>query len=1001
MSARPGQDRASKLSNLFNAVLCGKRQIQGTNDASLFLEAAVSQANSTNPTAVIEELLNSKAGLNGIQAAMRKSFKLDFITTSVAPFLKILQDPQIQFLADGIFLAKIMGAILVPRSLWAELVSLHRDNKLQDAALPAFAWLCVEVVSSESAALSGHQEDVKAIMQGPSLLESESHEVRVFGYRIQKILGTRVGAEAVAQGEHGPGGRHDNDFVDFRDINIYPTNDELLSKERPFLQRLDDVFDPAATPPEGRTSAYLGWLFRLLREDMMHELREDLQVATGKIKGRKSPLSFGLLRIVEGEESGPRFRPHTIILECKRGMEYLGRMTAHKRNEFLASPSAVFKHGSIGALCLGDSFIGLGSMVKDRLALQGGKTVFGLQMTDGASLAKALAVLCGPKCNELVLYVVNTPTFAYEPVLRRLAQVKELPLDSHIVELGAQGELEQPERMQTRLRSMTEAWESNSKINFQTFLGTKQPLLLGGAQLESMINGLKNPLALIQGPPGTGKSFIGALIALQILQLTERRVLVLSYTNHALDQFLHDLVKIGVDASSMVRLGSKSSPETESLKLDNRLRNSEFRITGATWSTITTLKSELADLRDQLDHLHDPLLRSWVSADDILDLLEFSEDESSFWQAFQVPSSDDDDGFTQVLLNRKPATPQRLFHHWKRGQKYPLDPSMQSDEDRAAWMLPLEERKILDDKWCRQVREEKIAQYVSVSEAAKVLQNQIDRLYDEGKRNVLSKMRVIGCTTTGAAMYQSIISTAAPEVVLVEEAGEILEAHAVAALSPSVKQLIQIGDHKQLRPKVNNYSLTVEKGDGYDLNVSMFERLIQQGHPYTALQEQHRSHPDISHYSRLLAYEHLEDAPKTHSRESIRGLQARVIFAHHERPEDDVQNIADRGDQGATRSKRNSFEAQMVLKTVRYLAQQGYNTKNLVVLTPYLGQLNLLRELLSGENDPVLNDLDAHDLIRAGLMNKASTQVKKQQLRLSTIGKKPLHLSLELVSCDG
>jgi hypothetical protein len=986
MSARPGQDRASKLSNLFNAVLHGKRQIQGTNDASLFLEAAVSQADSTTPTAVIEEIVNSKAGLGGIQAAVRKSFKLDFITTSIAPFLKILQDPQIQFLADGIFLAKILSAILVPRSLWTELVNLHRDGELQDAGLQAFAWLCVEVVSSESAALSGHQEDVKAIMQGPSLLEAESHEVRVFGYRLQKILGARVGAVAAVQGEHGPGGRHDNDLVDFRAINIYPTNDELLSKEKPFLQRLDDVFDTSAAPPEGRTSAYLGWLFRLLREDMMHELREDLQVATGKVKGRKTPLSFGLLRMVEGEESGPRFRPHTILLECKRGMEYLGRMTAHKRNEFLASPTAVFKHGSIGALCLGDTFIGLGSMVKDRQALQGGKPVFGLQMTDGASLARALAVLCGPKCNELVLYVVNTPTFAYEPVLKRLAQVKELPLDSHIIELNAQGEPEQPERMQTRLRMMAEAWESNSKVAFSQFMETKQPLILGGAQLESMINGLKNPLALIQGPPGTGKSFIGALIALQILQLTDRRILVLSYTNHALDQFLHDLIKIGVDASSMVRLGSKSSPETESLKLDTRLKDSKFRITGATWSTIATLKNELTDLRYQLDYLHGQLWRSWVSANDILDLLEFSEDESAFWQAFQVPISDGDASFTQVLLDKKPATPQRLFHHWKRGFKYPLDPSMQSDEDRAAWMLPLKERKMLDEKWCRQVREEKIAQYVSVSEAAKVLQNQIDRLYDEEKRNLLSKMRVIGCTTTGAAMYQSIISTAAPEVVLVEEAGEILEAHVVAALSPSVKQLIQIGDHKQLRPKVNNYGLTIEKGDGYDLNVSMFERLIRQGHPYTALQEQHRSHPDISHYSRLLAYEHLEDAPKTLSKESIRGLQARVVFAHHERPEDDVQNVADRGDQGATRSKRNRFEAQMVLKTVRYLAQQGYNTKNLVVLTPYLGQLSLLRELLSGENDPVLNDLDAHDLIRAGLMNKASTQVKKQQLRLSTIG---------------
>jgi hypothetical protein len=40
-------------------------------------------------------------------------------------------------------------------------------------------------------------------------------------------------------------------------------------------------------------------------------------------------------------------------------------------------------------------------------------------------------------------------------------------------------------------------------------------------------------------------------------------------------------------------------------------------------------------------------------------------------------------------------------------------------------------------------------------------------------------------------------------IVLVEEAGELLEAHVLTSLSPSTKHLILIGDHKQLRPKVS------------------------------------------------------------------------------------------------------------------------------------------------------------------------------------------------------
>jgi hypothetical protein len=42
---------------------------------------------------------------------------------------------------------------------------------------------------------------------------------------------------------------------------------------------------------------------------------------------------------------------------------------------------------------------------------------------------------------------------------------------------------------------------------------------------------------------------------------------------------------------------------------------------------------------------------------------------------------------------------------------------------------------------------------------------------------------------------------------------------------------------------------------------------------------------------------------------------------------------------------------------------------------------------LSEENDPVLNDLDNFELIRAGLLSPAAADVSKRKLRISTIGK--------------
>jgi hypothetical protein len=83
----------------------------------------------------------------------------------------------------------------------------------------------------------------------------------------------------------------------------------------------------------------------------------------------------------------------------------------------------------------------------------------------------------------------------------------------------------------------------------------------------------------------------------------------------------------------------------------------------------------------------------------------------------------------------------------------------------------------------------------------------------------------------------------------------------------------------------------------------------------------------------------------------------------------------------------------MVWKIVRYLAQQGYRTDEIVVLTPYLGQLRELREKLKNDTDPVLNDLDSYDLIKAGLMTPSAAKLTRKPIRLATIGRPLLSVS--------
>src|SRR5438477_1321717 len=89
---------------------------------------------------------------------------------------------------------------------------------------------------------------------------------------------------------------------------------------------------------------------------------------------------------------------------------------------------------------------------------------------------------------------------------------------------------------------------------------------------------------------GTGKSFIGAQIAKCIYRLTRQRVLVISYTNHALDQFLEDLLKVGISPRAMVRIGAKSKCTLGTLPLLLSEQKSMYPRSQDAWNIINALK---------------------------------------------------------------------------------------------------------------------------------------------------------------------------------------------------------------------------------------------------------------------------------------------------------------------------------------------------------------------------------------------------------------------------
>jgi hypothetical protein len=972
----PVSERESRLSKLLHTYIHGDKFPKTARDGKLFLEAISAQ---TDGASCVERLVASKNALEALRLALRFELTPSFMNTTLKDFLNFLQNPAIGQTCGGELLRQLLTIVVQPETLWTALLTARSDKQLNSEGELAFAWLLLELASW----VGNPPLDVDSIAQDITerkvFIDSNDRNLRTIGYRLANVLQTSNTVKRTD--EDGPGGRHDNDHADFRKVAIFPTDDELMSAEQAFYRAADVV---SQQPFEQRSGAHLDNQFRLLREDFLAELRDDFNASKHNVNGRRPRSRLRGLSLVAAHYGDSRFRtPFSLVLSVRSGLEGFARLKTFQRRGHLKHNPKFLKHQSFGCVVDRERVITFATLIRVEDLLVGEddnnyhQPLIVLRTPDKGSLEKLLSTLMSSDTSEFIM--VDTAVFAYEPILRCLQATVEVSLWQELFAVSGE-EIEAAVRLSAAAPlDLVSKIEAGGGSDLQSTLSLPKSVELDPSQLASLLAGLRQSVSLIQGPPGTGKSFIGALLTQALVKHTSEKILVICYKNHALDQFLEDLLDIGIPPEYMVRLGAKSTTRTEPLQLREQKSHGRHP-----YDLINASKIQALSHENSTNRLLSSLKGFRVDRRSLMEFLEFSDEDERFFSAFQVPDCASDDLI--VGRNGKGIKQHYLYERWINGHDAGVLKGAVSAEHNDVWAMDKTARSEKIRRWTQQLVQERIEGVSGHAEAYDCSESILRDAWDKKDSAVIQSKRIIACTTTAAARYTKQIRGAAPGIILVEEAGEILESHVLTAMAPSTKQLILIGDHQQLRPKVNNYALTVEKGEGYDLNRSLFERLIRAGIPHTTLHQQHRMCPEISSFVRQLTYPDLVDAPSTINRDPIKGIRDRVVFIDHREPELAASQVADRNDQGATVSRQNLWEASMILKIVRYMAQQGYGTAQQVVLTPYLGQLVLLREQLAKENDPVLNDLDSHELVKAGVMTQASASSTKGSIRLSTIG---------------
>ena len=582
---------------------------------------------------------------------------------------------------------------------------------------------------------------------------------------------------------------------------------------------------------------------------------------------------------------------------------------------------------------------------------------------------------------------------------------------------------------------------------------------LDSSQLNAIQTALTQEIAVIQGPPGTGKTYIGLKIVEALLK--NRRfwdpskscpILVMCYTNHALDQFLEDIIDTECCGRKLevIRVGGRCKNEkVEAHNLSKMRRNAPGHYGYELSREIGRLTEEMERCNPErvwqslnrhfkrrtllplvvLQHIVHPNhyyelalmpkcaeqrereVEVWLDLWEEM-FSEVKEKENKPLRTDSLPSKDtqqneagqmnpelspqedtelleiegeatlvqddrmiDDDieGFQRVELPESAldatVRPHQNFSDESESEYYTDDEETDDELGERRVQKPKWIRKIdadttirrnlfksdhMDDEEVEEISHTSIMslsirdrwrlynywekqryKYLHEENRKKCEQyskkcKELTELKQREDRYILETADVIGMTTTGAAKYQHILHHIKPKIVIVEEAAEVLEAHIVSALSAGTQHLILIGDHKQLRPKPNEYVLATE----YKLSISLFERLVMKQMSQATLEIQHRMRPEIAQlvcphvYEKLLNHESVEKYP------DIQGISNNLFFVCHTQPESENPNLM---------SYQNDFEAKYVVGFCAHLLRLGYSPSQITILTPYVGQLLLIR----------------------------------------------------------
>ncbi|CAH0585889.1 unnamed protein product [Chrysodeixis includens] len=792
---------------------------------------------------------------------------------------------------------------------------------------------------------------------------------------------TEVGTKTVTQQE-----MQNQDQHYFKNLNIFPTQDDLLSENKVPIQ--PNIVNGAYTSIEH----YLDIQFKLLREDCFGPLRE------GICKYLENPL--------KRRHENIRVYPKVRILRNYVSNNRVGHLVDIAWKERANSSAVDFKrYASSKRLMFGSLLLFTSDKFETILCATVLDSSLGL-LSEGYIAVSFQNPTSRNIFSEAYLMVESEVFFEpYHRVLKVLQQsrIDDLPMKKYIVDVQKQTT---PPTYLTNETIYTLP-NNSEEIPFPVLDTEQWPdeyFGLDNSQLEAYKFALTREFAVIQGPPGTGKTYIGVKIAstlLRNLALEGTPMLIICYTNHALDQFLEGILSV---TNSIVRLGSQSkSPLLEKFTLHNlrtKIKSKYSYLYASKRNELEKIFKEMTDVQGEIEkcekeivsyktlkphlkvgdknyelksskddsilhwlfgHLdqdlelveveetNDDLIEEdWEKLDDLALTEEIETCFSEKWALTEIESmlnsikyvKDIADNhlegqkMTEKFEMQIKKVKKRLdcFKKYRALQNSKQEQKIEVNKD--LYSLNTEERWRLYYAAVECIKNELLAKMNNLLDQHNTTNQELNEVATLIDGEVMRTVRVVGVTTTTAARRHDLMRKLLSPIVIVEEAAEVLEAHIVASLTHRCEHLILIGDHKQLRPTAAHYKLA----KNFNLEVSLFERMIRNGVHARTLTTQRRMRPDFVQLIVPAVYERLDSHTSVYTYPDVRGMRDNLFFYTHEVYEDS-EGMED------SWSHRNTWEAKWCVALANYLRRMEYKPEEITILATYTGQVSLIKDL--------------------------------------------------------